>query len=250
MIKTAVILASGNSQNLKELTDVMPKPLIRIAGRSIIKRAIDRLVDDGIEKLFIVTNSSANKIIQRLSKYEKEIEINFITEDKLKGTLGSVIDIANNITEEEFFVVNSDILWLYSYKSSLKRMMSVWNSKKMSGLLLSVETPSAHGEVGYGDFHIDPTGKVSYLSEAAVCPWVFTGIQIITKQTLSRYAKSESYMQNNYINMESYWQDAIEEETLYSVIHDSVWFHIDDSKSLAQANEFLSIRYAQTSKRS
>jgi len=52
-IKTAMVLAAGYGTRLKPLTDRMPKPLIPVAGKPMIKYALDKLRAYGIEEVII-----------------------------------------------------------------------------------------------------------------------------------------------------------------------------------------------------
>ena len=47
MIETAMILAAGRGERMRPLTDTTPKPLIPVAGRSMVERTVDKLVEAG-----------------------------------------------------------------------------------------------------------------------------------------------------------------------------------------------------------
>ena len=53
MIRSAMILAAGRGERMRPLTDTIPKPLIPVAGRSMLDRAMDRLQEHNVRNLVI-----------------------------------------------------------------------------------------------------------------------------------------------------------------------------------------------------
>jgi len=51
----AVILAAGKGTGMRELTNELPKPMLRVQGKPILEHIVAGLVGVGIRQLCIVT---------------------------------------------------------------------------------------------------------------------------------------------------------------------------------------------------
>jgi dTDP-glucose pyrophosphorylase len=58
----AVILAAGKGTRMKELTQELPKPMLRVQGRPILEHIVLGLKSAGIEEIFVVTGFKAETI--------------------------------------------------------------------------------------------------------------------------------------------------------------------------------------------
>lgn len=65
----AVILAAGVGRRMRPLTDEMPKTLIEVAGRSVIRWIIDALLDHGIDDITVVTGYRAEMLQAHLAEH-------------------------------------------------------------------------------------------------------------------------------------------------------------------------------------
>ena len=60
----AVILAAGKGTRMRELTNELPKPMLKVQGRPILEHILTGLVASGIREVFIVTGFRAEVIEQ------------------------------------------------------------------------------------------------------------------------------------------------------------------------------------------
>src|ERR1051326_6577685 len=65
-VTDAVILMAGSGSRLAAGGHVLPKPLIRIAGREVFSYAIDALAAVGIQKLHVITGRNGEELLPRL----------------------------------------------------------------------------------------------------------------------------------------------------------------------------------------
>ncbi|MBU0757165.1 MAG: NTP transferase domain-containing protein [Nanoarchaeota archaeon] len=102
----AVLLAAGISTRTYPLTITKPKPLLKIANKTIIEHNLDSLV--GIAKeAIIVVNYMKEDIIDFIGEQYKNITIKYIDQEESKGT-GHALMICEHLLKDRFMVLNSD----------------------------------------------------------------------------------------------------------------------------------------------
>ncbi len=58
----AVILAAGKGTRMRELTNELPKPMLRVQGKPILEHILEGIVGTGIRQVFIVTGFRADAV--------------------------------------------------------------------------------------------------------------------------------------------------------------------------------------------
>jgi len=112
----AVLMAGGRGLRLKPLTDTKPKPLLKIGQKPIIEHNLDRLTLFGIDDFWI----SINYLGEQIENYfgdgsDRDVKINYVSEDRPLGTIGSVSKI-NNFQHDNILITNSDLLTNLDYE--------------------------------------------------------------------------------------------------------------------------------------
>lgn len=104
----AVLMAGGKGERLRPLTENTPKPLLKIGDKAIIDYNIDRLLQYGLDDIYVTVNYLAEQIEKHFSKSNKGIRIHCVREPKYLGTMGSVKFI-RDFRHETVLIMNSDL---------------------------------------------------------------------------------------------------------------------------------------------
>ena len=229
----AVVLAAGRGRRLRPLTDHVPKPLVRVGERALVDRALDRLLAAGVGRVVVNLHHLGGLLRGHLSA-RHDLDIRFSEEPA--GPLDTGGGVARAIRllvpDGPFFVVNADALWLDGREAALRRLARAFDADRMDALLLLHATPLAIGYDGFGDFVMDPDGRLGRRHENRVAPFVFTGVQIL-KPGLFRESDGEVFSLNLV------YDRAAEAGRLFGVRHDGPWMQINTADGLAAAEAAL-----------
>jgi N-acetyl-alpha-D-muramate 1-phosphate uridylyltransferase len=227
-----MVMAAGLGTRMRPLTNDRPKPLVEVAGKTLIDHAIDRLVNAGVKLIVVNAHYKADMLKAHLAK-RKDVEIRISEEnDELLGTGGGILKALPNFEGEPFFVLNSDSIWVEGMGHALNRMKDRWNPDEMDALLLMASMVTAMGFEGTGDFQMDSEGVLSRVPEKRLSPFAFPGVQIIHPRLFDA-AKEASFSTNRM------WDIAIEKGRLTGIRLDGVWMHVGTPEAVREAEAFL-----------
>lgn len=108
----AVIMAGGKGTRLHAVTkDIIPKPMVVIQGKPLLQWQIEKLRDNGITDVFIITGHLGHVIREYFQDgREYGIHIVYYEEDEPLGTAGALFEIKAEL-DEQFFLVFGDVLF-------------------------------------------------------------------------------------------------------------------------------------------
>ena len=227
----AMILAAGVGTRMRPLTLERPKPLIEVAGHTLLDHALDRMEEAGLGDVVVNTHYMAEMVERHLRGRERP-RIVLSREETLLETGGGVRKALPLLGGGPFLVVNSDALWLNGPHPAIARMARVWDGEKMDALLLLVPVVAATGYEGPGDFLMDPAGKLARRKPGLLAPFIFGGVQIVSPGLYRDMP--EGPFSNNLP-----WDRAMEAGRLFGIRHDGPWFHIGTPESIGETEQRL-----------
>lgn len=110
-VTKAVILAAGRGTRMKELTDELPKPMVRVKGTPILESIVRGLVANGIERVLIVVGWRKEVIIDHFCDGGAfGCAIEYVEQVVQDGT-GRVVELAKDFAGSDPFILSyGDIL--------------------------------------------------------------------------------------------------------------------------------------------
>lgn len=221
-----MIMAAGLGKRMRPLTTTRPKPLIEVNGKALLDHVLEKLRVAGVKKVVVNVHYLADALEAHLKSRPHELEVVISDErDLLMETGGGLVKAAPLIDADPFLALNSDNLWIDGPADSLKLLASQWDDSRMDALLLLVPQARALNHKGMGDFHMDRAGRIRRRAKSHVAPFVFTGIQIVSKRLL-RDAPEGPFSTNVL------WDRAIEEGRCFGAVHQGLWFDVGTPQSI------------------
>lgn len=181
----AMVLAAGLGQRMRPITDTLPKPLVRIGGKTMLDHALDRLAAIGVANAVVNVHHLADKIEAHLAA--RTLPAITISDERaeLLETGGGVTKALPLLGDEPFFHLNSDSLWVEGEASNLAAMARTWSPERMDMLLMLANRAHSMGYDGDGDFHLAPDGTLTRRKAGEVVSHIYAGVAIIKPELLT-----------------------------------------------------------------
>jgi MurNAc alpha-1-phosphate uridylyltransferase len=229
---SAMVLAAGLGTRMRPITDALPKPLVKVGGRTLLDYALDRVEEAGVAAAVVNAHYLAPMLKEHLASRERPHVV--ISEEPDLLETGGGVRKALPLLGEFFFVVNSDVLWLNGRRSALRRLGDFYDPLEIDALLLLQRTTTAIGYDGSGDYFLDSVGVPRRRRHEQVAPYIFSGVQILHRRLFDDVTETKFSLNRLYDRAEKAGR-------LRAIVHDGLWFHIGTPKGLAEAEEELAV---------
>lgn len=109
-MKHAIILAAGEGRRMKPLTDTRPKPLIKVAEKSLLERHIEGLAGAGFTEIVVNASYFASQIVDFCDDRQfGDARVTVVVEETPLETAGGIVNALPLLGERPFVVVNGDV---------------------------------------------------------------------------------------------------------------------------------------------
>jgi MurNAc alpha-1-phosphate uridylyltransferase len=230
--KTAMVFAAGVGTRMRPITDTLPKPLVKVGGRALIDRSLDRLAESGVERAIVNVHWLADQIEAHLAKRQAPKIVISDERSKLLDQGGGIKRALSMIGADPFLICNTDAFWIEGPRSNIARLARAFDPEAMDILLLVAAGAGAVGVDWPGDFVMARDGRLEPRDPRHVAPFVYTGVGII-KPRLFESETAEAF------RLAPYFHAAAAEGRLYGVRLDGLWVHVGRPETIAEAERAI-----------
>ena len=215
-IETALILCAGYGKRVKPLTDVTPKPLLKINDLTLLHRCINLIESLDINHILLNTFYLQDEIKSYIKNSNFKAKISIIEDgDKILDTGGGILNLMNASSSEDFFIFNPDTLWNKDYLNELKEMESFYFKKKLNNILMLVNQSLSFDENLKGDFSLNG----NLIAKNNVNNFIYTGCQILNKNSFKN-------LNVETFSIRNIWNDFIKKNQLYGYESKKKFLHV------------------------
>jgi MurNAc alpha-1-phosphate uridylyltransferase len=227
-------MAAGLGKRMRPLTATRPKPLVEVAGRTLLDHVFDRLRSAGVKRAVVNVHYLADALQAHLTNRVRGIDVVISDErGRLMETGGGIVQARALIGDQPFLVVNSDNLWLDGPSDAIRMLAARWDDALMDALLLMVPLARAHNHGGQGDFSLSPDGRITgRRKQGRIAPFVYTGVQILSPRVIADWPEGP-------FSTMLFWERAIAAGRAYGLVHQGLWFDVGTPQAIAATEALI-----------
>ena len=226
-IRHAMVLAAGIGSRMRPVTNTMPKPLVKVAGKALIDYIFDYCRAGRVDEAVVNVHYLADMMEAHLAGVSQpRIRVS----DERAGLLdsgGGVKKALPHLGQGPFFILNADAIWIDGPTPSLKRLRDYWDPETMDILLLLAHSSTATGWGNRGDFAMDQTGRLRRADKSEITPFVYAGAGIWKPELFDGMP--------DIFSLNRLFDEAAEKGRLHGLRLDGIWMHVGTPEAIPEA---------------
>jgi MurNAc alpha-1-phosphate uridylyltransferase len=231
-ITTAMVLAGGLGTRMRPITNTIPKPLVSVAGKTMLDRALDPLGEAGIETVVVNVHYLADQIEQAVLARSRPKVIISDEREALLDSGGGVRKALDHLGDV-FIISNADSFWRDAGTSNIARLMATFDPAVMDTLLLLATLAGSVGFDGAGDFFLGADGRLERRGTRPSAPYVYAGAAVMTRSDFVSRQVGEVFSLN------ALWNASLARGRLHGLLLDGLWLHVGTPDAIGEAEAAL-----------
>lgn len=222
-----MVFAAGFGTRMGALTANRPKPMIPVAGRALIDRALDLAAGAGCNPVAVNLHYLGQQIADHLAG--RPVHLSW-ERDLILETGGGLRQALPLLGSGPVATLNPDAVW--TGPNPLIRLADHWGEGLMDGLLMLAPVEAVYPGGGRSDFSMDAQGRLSRHAEAGGPGFVYLGAQIVRTEGLTA-------IDAQVFSLNLLWDRMITDGRAFGLLHTGGWCDVGRPEGIAQAEAML-----------
>ena len=222
-----MLFAAGFGTRMGALTAHRPKPLIPVAGRTLIDRALDLAAEAGCDPVVVNLHYLGQQIADHLAG--RPLHLSW-ERDLILETGGGLRHALPLLGPGPVATLNPDAVW--TGPNPLIRLVDCWDEGTMDGLLMVAPVEAVYPKGGRADFSMDSQGRLSRHASTGGPGFVYLGAQIVRTEGLAA-------IEVPVFSLNRLWDAMIAEGRAFGLPHSGGWCDVGRPEGIAEAEAIL-----------
>ncbi|MFN4154274.1 MAG: nucleotidyltransferase family protein [Paracoccaceae bacterium] len=219
-----MLFAAGFGTRMGALTATQPKPLIKVAGLSLIDHARRVAAQAGATRQVVNLHYLGDQLAAHLA--DSGVALSW-ERDRILDTGGGLKAALPLLGNGPVLTLNTDAVW--TGPNPLTRLMQTWDGARMDQLFLLLPAGTARSASGRSDFVLDEAGRADWAKGRD--GYLYLGAQIIHPRLLTETEAAFS--------LYGPWTRAMAAGRAYGVLHHGDWCDVGHPRGIAEAEAML-----------
>ncbi|WP_027488235.1 nucleotidyltransferase family protein [Allorhizobium undicola] len=232
-IHHAMVLAAGLGTRMRPITETMPKPLVKVAGKALIDYALDHLQQAGVTTAVVNLHHFADQMQAHLKSRDHPRIILSDEQAALMNSGGGLAKGIRLLPTGPILVMNADLFWIgeaAGNKTNLQRLADFFDPARMDMAMLCVSLARTTGHNGKVDFQMAEDGRLTRYQPGDSHGVVYAGA-IAMHSSLLDDAPEEAF------NLNIYFDRAIARGRLYGLELEGHWLTVGTPEAIGEAED-------------
>jgi MurNAc alpha-1-phosphate uridylyltransferase len=227
-----MVLAAGLGLRMRPITERMPKPLVRVAGKALLDHVLDKLGEAGVAHAVVNVHYLPDQIIRHVAARQAPRVTISDERDMVLGTGGGVVKALPLLGDAPFFHLNADTMWIDGVRPNLLRLADTFDPAAMDILMLLAPTATSVGYDGSGDYAMATDGRLIKRKEKQLVPFVYAGAAILSPKLFAGAPTGEFSLTDLFNRAEAGGR-------LFGLRLEGVWMHVGTPDAIVAAENAI-----------
>jgi len=227
-----MVLAAGLGLRMRPITERMPKPLVRVAGKALLDHVLDKLGEAGVAHAVVNVHYLPDQIIRHVAARQAPRVTISDERDMVLGTGGGVVKALPLLGDAPFFHLNADTMWIDGVRPNLLRLADTFDPAAMDILMLLAPTATSVGYDGSGDYAMATDGRLIKRKEKQLVPFVYAGAAILSPKLFAGAPAGEFSLTDLFNRAEAGGR-------LFGLRLEGVWMHVGTPDAITAAENAI-----------